>query len=279
MKLRHRRRLTLLSLLPLLAAAPAARADDSTPSESKNEIVVFGGYSILDATRGTERSVSFPDGGGFIPPIFPDRPPGIFPPVSIQIQTGTSLGGSALFGFRYSRAIKKRLWVEADFEVGPSHHLETSRGVCVEGVRCFGTVDLDRVGGRRFFPDLDFDLGGTRQVTAWNYGAGLAYELTGGDVRRALEAPVGRIISAVKDTLERTPPELAADLGVRGIVMAGGGSLLRGVDERLRSEVGLPVQLVESPLTCVAEGAGRSLDELETLDRAAKAQRKVRGRR
>ena len=103
--------------------------------------------------------------------------------------------------------------------------------------------------------------------------------LTGGDVRRALEAPVGRIMSAVKDTLERTPPELAADLGVRGIVMAGGGSLLRGVDERLRSEVGLPVQLVESPLTCVAEGAGRSLDELETLDRAAKAQRKVRGRR
>ena len=89
----------------------------------------------------------------------------------------------------------------------------------------------------------------------------------------------GRIISAVKDTLERTPPELAADLGVRGIVMAGGGSLLRGVDERLRSEVGLPVQLAESPLTCVAEGAGRSLDELETLDRAAKAQRKVRGRR
>jgi rod shape-determining protein MreB len=86
-------------------------------------------------------------------------------------------------------------------------------------------------------------------------------------------------VSAVKDTLERTPPELAADLGVRGIVLAGGGSLLRGIDERLRSEVGLPVQLVESPLTCVAEGAGRSLDELETLDRAAKAQRKVRGRR
>jgi rod shape-determining protein MreB len=86
-------------------------------------------------------------------------------------------------------------------------------------------------------------------------------------------------VSAVKDTLERTPPELAADLGVRGIVLAGGGSLLRGIDERLRSEVGLPVQLVESPLTCVAEGAGRSLDELETLDRAAKAQRRSRSRR
>jgi rod shape-determining protein MreB and related proteins len=103
--------------------------------------------------------------------------------------------------------------------------------------------------------------------------------LTSGDVRRSLEAPVGRIINAVKDTLERTPPELAADLGVRGIVLAGGGSLLRGIDERLRSEVGLPVQLVESPLTCVAEGAGRSLDELETLERAAKAQRRVHSRR
>jgi rod shape-determining protein MreB len=103
--------------------------------------------------------------------------------------------------------------------------------------------------------------------------------LSGADVRRALEPPVSRIVSAVKDTLERTPPELAADLGVRGIVLAGGGSLLRGIDERLRSEVGLPVQLVESPLTCVAEGAGRSLDELETLDRAAKAQRRSRSRR
>src|SRR3954467_15510732 len=94
--------------------------------------------------------------------------------------------------------------------------------------------------------------------------------ISGADIRRALEGPVSRIVAAVKDTLERTPPELAADLGERGIVLAGGGSLLRGIDEKLRSEVGLPVQLAESPLTCVVEGAGRSLDELETLHRAAK---------
>jgi rod shape-determining protein MreB len=102
--------------------------------------------------------------------------------------------------------------------------------------------------------------------------------ISGLDVRRALEAPVGRIITAVKDTLERTPPELAADVGERGIVLAGGGALLRGFGDKLREEVGLPVQIAESPLTCVAEGAGRSLDELETLDRAAKAQRKSRSR-
>jgi rod shape-determining protein MreB and related proteins len=102
--------------------------------------------------------------------------------------------------------------------------------------------------------------------------------ISGGDVRRALDGPVARIVAAVKDTLERTPPELAADLGERGIVLAGGGALLRGVEEKLRAEIGLPVQLTDSPLTCVAEGAGRSLDELETLDRAAKAQRKTRSR-
>jgi rod shape-determining protein MreB len=96
------------------------------------------------------------------------------------------------------------------------------------------------------------------------------------EVRRALEQPVARVVTAVKDTLERTPPELAADLGVRGIVLAGGGALLRGIDERLRHEVGLPVQRVDSPLTCVAEGAGRSLDELETLERSAKAARRAK---
>jgi rod shape-determining protein MreB len=116
------------------------------------------------------------------------------------------------------------------------------------------------------------------QVAGRDLISGLLRRVTLGadDVRRALEQPVARVVTAVKDTLERTPPELAADLGERGIVLAGGGALLRGIDERLRSEVGLPVQRVESPLTCVAEGAGRSLDELETLERSAKAARRAK---
>jgi len=115
------------------------------------------------------------------------------------------------------------------------------------------------------------------QVAGRDLVTGLLRRVTLGadDVRRALEPPVARIVAAVKDTLERTPPELAADVAERGIVLAGGGSLLRGIGERLKHEVGLPVQLAESPLTCVAEGAGRSLDELETLERSAKAQRRV----
>ena len=127
--------------------------------------------------------------------------------------------------------------------------------------------------------EFDDDVGDAT-VAGRDLVTGLLRRVTIGatDVRRALEGPVNRIVAAVKDTLERTPPELAADLGERGIVLAGGGSLLRGIDERLRTEVGLPVQMVESPLTCVAEGAGRSLDELETLDRAAKAQRRSKSR-
>jgi len=131
-----------------------------------------------------------------------------------------------------------------------------------------GSVSPDDDGGETIVAGRDLVTGLLRRVT-----------ISGADVRRALEGPVSRIVVAVKDTLERTPPELAADLGVRGIVLAGGGSLLRGLDEKLREEVGLPVQVAESPLTCVVEGAGRSLDELETLDRAAKAQRKSRSRR
>jgi rod shape-determining protein MreB len=128
--------------------------------------------------------------------------------------------------------------------------------------------------------ELDGELEDT-QVAGRDLVSGLLRRVTlsPADVRRAMEQPVGRIVTAVKETLERTPPELAADLGERGIVLAGGGSLLRGIDERLRHEVGLPVQRVESPLTCVAEGAGRSLDELETLERSAKALRKSRARR
>jgi rod shape-determining protein MreB len=79
---------------------------------------------------------------------------------------------------------------------------------------------------------------------------------------------VQRIVDAVKDTLEATPPELAGDVSDRGIVLAGGGALLRGIDERLSSETGLHVTRAESPLTCVVMGAGAALDELESLKRA-----------
>jgi len=83
------------------------------------------------------------------------------------------------------------------------------------------------------------------------------------EVREALQEPVGAIINATRMALERTPPELSSDILDRGIVMTGGGSLLRGLDRRLREETGLPVSVMDDPLTCVVRGAGKILENIE----------------
>ena len=87
------------------------------------------------------------------------------------------------------------------------------------------------------------------------------------EIRRALDEPVSQIIDAMKSTLDKTPPELAADIMDRGIVLAGGGALLQGLEDRVRHETQLPVHLAESPLTCVAVGSGRSLEEFDVIHR------------
>jgi rod shape-determining protein MreB len=102
--------------------------------------------------------------------------------------------------------------------------------------------------------------------------------LTSEEVRMALEEPLQAIIDAVKETLDRTPPELASDIMDRGIMLAGGGALLQGLDERLRDETQMPAHLAESPLTCVAVGSGRSLEEFEAIHRANKHSRTSRRR-
>jgi rod shape-determining protein MreB and related proteins len=102
--------------------------------------------------------------------------------------------------------------------------------------------------------------------------------LTSEEVRGALEEPLSQIIGAVKETLDRTPPELASDIMDRGIMLAGGGALLQGLDERLRDETQMPCHLAESPLTCVAVGSGRSLEEFDVIHRASKNSRNNRRR-
>jgi len=85
------------------------------------------------------------------------------------------------------------------------------------------------------------------------------------DIRRAIEEPVTAIIDAVKSTLDRTPPELAADLMEQGVVLTGGGSLLHGLAARLEHETGMPITVARDPLTCVAIGSGQCLEEFEAL--------------
>ena len=93
--------------------------------------------------------------------------------------------------------------------------------------------------------------------------------LNDGEMREALAEPVRQIVQAVRDALERIPPELSADICDRGIVLSGGGALLQNLDERLRRETGLPVQVAEDPLSSVVLGAGKMLSDFDLLRKVA----------
>lgn len=107
----------------------------------------------------------------------------------------------------------------------------------------------------------------TMEVKGRDMVAGLpkTITITSQEVREAMLEPLNAIIDAVRTTLERCPPELSADLVDRGIMLAGGGALLRGLDKLLQEETALPVHVAEDPLSAVGEGAGRVLNELEFL--------------
>jgi rod shape-determining protein MreB len=97
-------------------------------------------------------------------------------------------------------------------------------------------------------------------------------EITAEQVRDALESSVQQIVETVKDTIEETPPELVADIMDQGIVLAGGGALLQGLDRRVSEATQMPVHVAEDPLTCVARGTGKALEELDVMERTLVAE-------
>ncbi len=105
-------------------------------------------------------------------------------------------------------------------------------------------------------------------VRGRNLAEGIPKQLTlkSNQIQEALAEPLAQITAAVKNALEQSPPELASDIAERGIVLTGGGALLKGLDEMLAAETGLPVLIADDPLTCVARGGGRAL---ELIDRAS----------
>ncbi len=89
--------------------------------------------------------------------------------------------------------------------------------------------------------------------------------VTSAEIREALAEPLSNVIEAIKVTLEKTPPELAADIIDQGITLAGGGANIRGLDKLINKETGMPVYVADSPLDCVADGTGKVLEEIEKL--------------
>ena len=102
-------------------------------------------------------------------------------------------------------------------------------------------------------------------VRGRNLAEGIPKQLTlkSNQIQEALAEPLAQITAAVKNALEQSPPELASDIAERGIVLTGGGALLKGLDEMLAAETGLPVLIADDPLTCVARGGGKALELIE----------------
>ena len=118
------------------------------------------------------------------------------------------------------------------------------------------------------FPDDDFD-NTSLEVRGLHLLSGLprSITLTSGEIREAMSDPLNKIVEAVKRTLERTPPELAADIVDRGIMLAGGGALVRGISDLLSHETGIFTHIAENPLLCVVNGCGEVLDDFKKLKR------------
>ena len=105
------------------------------------------------------------------------------------------------------------------------------------------------------------------EVKGRNLAEGIprSFTISSNEILEALTDPLNNIVSAVKSALEQTPPELGADIAEKGMVLTGGGALLRDLDRLLMEETGLPVIVAEDPLTCVVRGSGRALEEMDRL--------------
>ncbi|MGD8462391.1 MAG: rod shape-determining protein [Anaerolineae bacterium] len=115
--------------------------------------------------------------------------------------------------------------------------------------------------------ELDKEVRGRDQVS----GLPKTIQVTSGEITEAIAEPMASIVGVVKNVLEKTPPELASDVIDRGIVMTGGGSLLRGIDRLLTKETGVPCYVADNPIACVALGAGKALDNYEVIKRSLPA--------
>ena len=92
-----------------------------------------------------------------------------------------------------------------------------------------------------------------------------SFTISSNEILEALTEPLNQIVSAVKIALEQTPPELGADIADKGLVLTGGGALLRDIDRLFMEESGLPVVIADDPLTCVVRGSGRALERMDKL--------------
>lgn len=162
----------------------------------------------------------------------------------------------------YSLMIGERTAENIKMELGSAYPTEVCSDEIKEGENLEEGVSLEKEetapSGER-----TMEIRGRDLIT----GLPKVIEISEVEVRGALKEPVAAIIDAIKTNLEKTPPELAADIMDKGIMLTGGGALLRGLDKLINKETHMPVHIAESPLDCVAVGAGKALDNIDKMGR------------
>jgi rod shape-determining protein MreB len=151
-----------------------------------------------------------------------------------------------------------------------THHLRAAHKLAI-GSRTAERIKIEIGSVSSLSPEETIEVRGRHLIT----GLPTAVELHSEEVRTAISLPVREIVQAIRDTLEETPPELASDIARDGILLAGGGTLIRGFPELVASETGMPVFRADSPLTCVAFGSGQALAHFDQLSVAARRGRPI----
>jgi rod shape-determining protein MreB len=146
-----------------------------------------------------------------------------------------------------------------------AHYLRAAHQLAI-GSRTAETIKISGGSVTPLDPEETIEVRGRHLIT----GLPTAVELRTEEIRAAISAPVREIMQAVRDTLEQTPPELASDIARDGILLAGGGTLVRGFPELVAAETGMPVFRAQSPLTCVAFGSGQALMHFDELSRSSR---------
>jgi rod shape-determining protein MreB len=177
----------------------------------------------------------------------------------VDVGGGTSeMAVISLGGIVISRSIRVGGY---EMDEAIAHHLRSVHQLAI-GSRSAEMIKLAIGCATPLKPEETFDVRGRHLLT----GLPTRVTLSSEEVRHALRGPLQEILRAIRETLEETPPELASDIARDGILLAGGGTLVRGFSELVAGETGMPVFSAESPLTCVAYGSGRALEHIDKLN-------------
>jgi len=176
----------------------------------------------------------------------------------VDVGGGTSeMAVISLGGIVVSRSVRVGGY---EMDEAITSHLRAAHHLAI-GSRTAETIKIQLASAIPQLPETTVEVRGRHLLT----GLPTAIELHSEEVRAAIAAPLREIMQAIHDTLEDTPPELASDIARDGILLAGGGTLVRGFSNLVAAETGMPVHSAESPLTCVAFGSGQALDHFDSL--------------